>query len=32
MTQAQTATTVQPDAIPVAAPVSQRWRVADVVS
>ncbi|BBA43559.1 MULTISPECIES: biotin synthase BioB [Burkholderia] len=32
MTQAQTATTVQPDAIPVAAPVSQRWRVADVVA
>ncbi|WP_412525206.1 biotin synthase BioB [Burkholderia lata] len=31
MTQAQT-TTVQPDAIPVAAPVSQRWRVADVVA
>ncbi|VWD48278.1 biotin synthase [Burkholderia lata] len=32
MTQAQTAATVQPDAIPVAAPVSQRWRVADVVA
>ncbi|KML02313.1 MULTISPECIES: biotin synthase BioB [Burkholderia] len=32
MTQAQTATTVQPDAIPVAAPASQRWRVADVVA
>ncbi|MBR8130718.1 biotin synthase BioB [Burkholderia ambifaria] len=31
MTQAQTAT-VQPDAIPVAAPASQRWRVADVVA
>ncbi|VWD16714.1 biotin synthase [Burkholderia lata] len=32
MTQAQTAANVQPDAIPVAAPVSQRWRVADVVA
>ena len=32
MTQAQTAATVQPDAIPVAAPASQRWRVADVVA
>ncbi|MBN3774597.1 MULTISPECIES: biotin synthase BioB [Burkholderia] len=32
MTQAQTAAPVQPDAIPVAAPVSQRWRVADVVA
>ncbi|MCA8254381.1 biotin synthase BioB [Burkholderia sp. AU31624] len=32
MTQAQTAATVHPDAIPVAAPVSQRWRVADVVA
>ncbi|OXI87209.1 biotin synthase BioB [Burkholderia sp. AU31652] len=32
MTQAQTAATMQPDAIPVAAPVSQRWRVADVVA
>ncbi|RQT02931.1 biotin synthase BioB [Burkholderia contaminans] len=32
MTQAQTAATVQPDAIPVTAPVSQRWRVADVVA
>ncbi|AOR68544.1 biotin synthase BioB [Burkholderia stabilis] len=31
MTQAQTAA-VQPDAIPVAAPASQRWRVADVVA
>ncbi|WP_175690677.1 biotin synthase BioB [Burkholderia anthina] len=31
MTQAQTAA-VQPDAIPVAAPTSQRWRVADVVA
>ncbi|UEP47939.1 biotin synthase BioB [Burkholderia ambifaria] len=31
MTQAQTAT-VQSDAIPVAAPASQRWRVADVVA
>ncbi|RBB32527.1 biotin synthase BioB [Burkholderia reimsis] len=32
MTQAQTAATVQPDAIPVTAPASQRWRVADVVA
>ncbi|MCA8274988.1 biotin synthase BioB [Burkholderia sp. AU30280] len=32
MTQAQTAATVQPDAIPVAAPASPRWRVADVVA
>ncbi|MCA7895798.1 biotin synthase BioB [Burkholderia cepacia] len=32
MTQAQTAAAVQPDAIPVAAPASQRWRVADVVA
>ncbi|KVR67794.1 biotin synthase [Burkholderia cepacia] len=32
MTQAQTAATAQPDAIPVAAPASQRWRVADVVA
>ncbi|WP_321872242.1 biotin synthase BioB [Burkholderia ubonensis] len=31
MTQAQTAA-VQPDAIPVAAPAAQRWRVADVVA
>ncbi|KVC11347.1 biotin synthase [Burkholderia diffusa] len=31
MTQAQTAA-VQPDAIPVAAPAPQRWRVADVVA
>ncbi|MGU7852524.1 biotin synthase BioB [Burkholderia orbicola] len=31
MTQAQTAA-VQPAAIPVAAPASQRWRVADVVA
>ncbi|MBJ9690486.1 biotin synthase BioB [Burkholderia vietnamiensis] len=31
MTQAQTAA-VQPDAIPVAAPTPQRWRVADVVA
>ncbi|CAB3767053.1 biotin synthase [Burkholderia sp. MSh2] len=31
MTQAQSST-VQPDAIPVAAPASQRWRVADVVA
>ncbi|WP_321863105.1 biotin synthase BioB [Burkholderia cenocepacia] len=31
MTQAQTAA-VQPAAIPVAAPTSQRWRVADVVA
>ncbi|WP_175721254.1 biotin synthase BioB [Burkholderia anthina] len=31
MTQAQTAA-AQPDAIPVAAPTSQRWRVADVVA
>lgn len=31
MTQAQTAA-VQPDAIPVAAPSAQRWRVADVVA
>ncbi|WP_175996627.1 biotin synthase BioB [Burkholderia stabilis] len=31
MTQAQTAA-VQPDAIPMAAPASQRWRVADVVA
>ncbi|RXV72032.1 biotin synthase BioB [Burkholderia stabilis] len=31
MTQAQT-TAVQPDAIPVAAPAPQRWRVADVVA
>ncbi|MGU3778107.1 biotin synthase BioB [Burkholderia metallica] len=32
MTQAQTAATVQPDAIPVAAPAAPRWRVADVVA
>ncbi|TDA42994.1 biotin synthase BioB [Burkholderia pyrrocinia] len=31
MTQSQTAA-VQPDAIPVAAPAPQRWRVADVVA
>ncbi|WP_445607652.1 biotin synthase BioB, partial [Burkholderia multivorans] len=31
MTQAQTAA-AQPDAIPVAAPSPQRWRVADVVA
>lgn len=31
MTQAQTAA-VQPDAIPVAAPAPQRWRVADIVA
>src|SRR5689334_24773062 len=31
MTQVQTAA-VQPDAIPVAAPAPQRWRVADVVA
>ncbi|MGU7781273.1 biotin synthase BioB [Burkholderia sp. PU8-34] len=31
MTQAQTAA-VQPEAIPVAAPAAQRWRVADVVA